>query len=176
MNRESAAAQLGTLRPVVAVVFAGLIAGTVDIGAASLINGKSVPYILHAIAGGLLAAKSFAGGAPTAALGLLLQELMSILIASIYVFGLRFIPDLRSRWILAGVGYGIVVYGVMNYVVLPLSAWHNAPTFKWRSFLLNMAAMWLFGLIVAYFGSRTLIANPAASGENDGSRLRASTG
>ncbi|HEY2686009.1 MAG TPA: hypothetical protein VGI93_21040 [Steroidobacteraceae bacterium] len=125
-----------------------------DIGAACLINGKDIPHILHAIAGGLLAARSFSGGLPTAVLGLALQEFMGILIAAVYIVATRRFSLLRAKWLPAGIAYGIVVYFVMNYVVLPLSAWHAAPTFRWGSFLANMSAMLLFGLIVAYFGSR----------------------
>jgi hypothetical protein len=43
------------------------------------------------------------------------------------------------------------VFVVMNYVVVPLSALHSTPAFTATSFALNMAAMLVFGTIVAWF-------------------------
>jgi hypothetical protein len=56
-----------------AIAWGGLIAGTIDIGAATLINLVSPIVILHAIASGVLGRASFTGGMPSAFLGLLLQ-------------------------------------------------------------------------------------------------------
>jgi hypothetical protein len=137
-------------RTLKAILTGGLIAGTVDIGAACLINGRSVPFVLHTIAGGLLARRTYAGGWQTALLGLVLQELMALLIAAIYVFAARYIRALTGRWIAWGLLYGVVIFVVMNYVVLPLSAWHVVPHFSaWKAFA-NLLAMLLFGLIVAF--------------------------
>ena len=137
-----------------AILWGGIVAGTIDIGAACLISGRSIPYILHVIAGGLLAKEALAGGTGTALLGLLLQELMGIIIAAIYVLASVQLPLLRLRWVWCGLAYGVVVYFVMNYVVLPLSAWRVVPPFNLAKFLPNMAAMLLFGLIVAFFAAR----------------------
>ena len=133
----------------------GVIAGTIDIGAASLISGHDPVFILHIIASGLIGkAAAFSGGTGTAALGLVLQWAMSILIAAIFVAGKTFAPRLYRNWILAGLAYGIAVFFVMNYAVVPLSAYHRLPHFTSLSFAENMAAMLLFGLIIAYFARR----------------------
>ncbi len=42
-----------THRPLAAILLGGMIAATIDIGAACLINDRSVPFILHTIAGGI---------------------------------------------------------------------------------------------------------------------------
>jgi uncharacterized membrane protein YagU involved in acid resistance len=131
-----------------------MVAATIDIGAACLISGKDVIYILHIIAGGLLGRRALTGGMPTALLGLLLQEVMGVIIAAIYVAAARAIPALTRRWAVSGLLYGVVIFFVMNYVVVPLSAWRRFPTFSTRSFMENMAAMLLFGLIVAFFARR----------------------
>jgi uncharacterized membrane protein YagU involved in acid resistance len=141
-------------RALAAILSAGLVAGTIDIGAACLINGRSVIFILHTIAGGLLAKRSYAGGTQTALLGLLLQELMGILIAAIYVAAAAVLPSLRRRWLVGGLAYGVVIFFVMNYLVVPLSAWKHHAHFSTYTFTANMAAMLLFGLIVAYFARR----------------------
>ena len=136
-----------------AILAGGIIAATVDIGAACLINGRSVPFILHSIAGGLLAEQSFAGGTRTAILGALLQELMGIVIAAVFVGAASLLPALRRHWLPSGVAYGVVIFFVMNYLVVPLSAWHTTPHFTPAHFGANLLAMLLFGSIVAYLAS-----------------------
>jgi uncharacterized membrane protein YagU involved in acid resistance len=133
-----------------AILLGGLVAGTIDIGAAALIYMRSPVVILHNIAAGALGKASFAGGMSTAMLGLVLQWAMSILIAAIFVFGTRFVPALSRAWLASGLVYGVIVFLVMNYVVVPLSAIHRVPHFTPLLFIENMAAMLLFGLIIAY--------------------------
>ena len=140
---------------VVAAVLGGIVAGTIDIGAACLINQRGIAFILHSIAGGLLANRSFQGGATTAWLGLLLQELMGILIAAIFDNASRALPALRRRWLLCGLAYGVVIFWVMNYIVVPLSAWHVVAHFSPAKLVANLLAMLLFGVIVAFFARST---------------------
>jgi len=140
-------------------VVAGLISGTVDIGAAALINWLSPVVILHAIASGLIGKASFDGGRATALLGLLLQWAMSILIAALYLACTAPFPGMRRRWPLSGLVAGIVIFLVMNYVVVPLSAAPFRPRFNPHALLThftpykfeaNLLAMVLFGLIIAF--------------------------
>ncbi len=137
-----------------AILLGGVIAATIDIGAACLISDRSPGFILQAIAGGLLAKASFAGGWATMLLGAVLQEAMGLLIAAIYVLLAKSIPLLLRRWLVSGLAYGVLIFFVMNYVVVPLSAWKSAPHFTPVKFSANMAAMLLFGLIVAFFCRR----------------------
>lgn len=135
------------------ILWSGLLAGTVDIGAASLINGINPLIILRAIATGLLGPAAFRGGVPASVLGLVLQWAMSLLIAAIFVFASRRLGWMRKRWVAAGLAYGVVVFVVMEYVVVPLSAAEH-PHFTTVSLLENVLAMLLFGLIVSYFAQR----------------------
>jgi len=137
-----------------AILCGGFIAGAIDIGAASVINWLSPLIIMQAIASGLLGKASFQGGLTSAALGLVLQWAMSILIAAIYVLAATRIPRLGKHWVPCGLLYGVVVYFVMTYVVVPLSAAGFSHAFNLRSFIENMLAMLLFGLIVAFFQRR----------------------
>jgi uncharacterized membrane protein YagU involved in acid resistance len=141
------------------ILVAGLVSGTVDIGSAALINGLSPAVILHAIASGLIGRASFHGGAASALLGVLLQWAMAILIAVIYVAATASLPGMRRRWPLTGLIAGIVIFLVMNYLVVPLSAAPFRPQFKLQSlltaftpykFAANLIAMILFGLIIAF--------------------------
>jgi len=141
-----------------AAAWAGLIAGTIDIGAAALINSVNLEIILHNIAGGVLGRAALSGGWPTALLGLLLQWAMSIVIAAIYIVTAGRLRALSRGWVACGLAYGIVIFLVMNYVVVPLSAWHRTPHFTTARLIGNVLAMLVFGLIVARFarGSSTL--------------------
>jgi hypothetical protein len=134
-----------------AILLGGFIAGTLDIGAAALINLANPLLILKFVAGALLGKPALAGGPSVALLGVVVQWAMSLIIAALYVFAARWLPVLRRRWLASGLAYGVVIFLVMNYVVVPLSAWAKWPRFTAEQFSENMLAMLLFGLIVAYF-------------------------
>jgi uncharacterized membrane protein YagU involved in acid resistance len=136
------------------ILIGGLIAGAVDIAAASLISDRNPALIAQTIAGGLLANATFNGGVQTVVLGTVLQEAMAILIAAIYVFLSGLLSGLQRRWITSGIAYGVIIFFVMNYVVVPLSAWKAKPHFTFARFAENLAAMLLFGLIVTFFSRR----------------------
>jgi uncharacterized membrane protein YagU involved in acid resistance len=140
-----------------AIVLGGFTAGTIDIGSACLINMLGPIVILHSIASGLLGKASFAGGLPTATLGLVLQWAMSIAIAAIYVLASRELPVLVRRWIPGGLAYGVAIYVVMTFVVVPLSAapFGHRPLVAEKA-VENLVAMLLFGLIVAFFARRSV--------------------
>lgn len=141
--------------PVTAILVGGFVAGTIDIGAACLISLLSPVFILHVVASGLIGHDAaFNGGLQTAALGMLLQWAMSLVIAAVYVTASAFLPVLTRRWVTFGLLYGVGIYIVMNFVVVPLSALHAWPHLTVRSVGLNGLAMLLFGLIVAYFAAR----------------------
>lgn len=137
-----------------AIALGGIIAATLDIGAAMLISGASLTRILHFIASGLIGKAAFDGGVATAALGLALQELMGLIIAAIFVLASLPAPALRKAWVSAGLAYGVVIYAVMNYVVMPLSAIGKIPSFSLEGLIKNGLAMLVFGLIVAWFARR----------------------
>ncbi len=139
-----------------AILLAGFIAGTIDIGAAALISGAPVDAILRYVAAGLLGPSALRGGWGIAAVGMLLQWAMSLVIAAIYILAAQRFPRLKTLWWLRGIGYGVVVYFVMTFAVVPLSAiGHGLPHPTLYGFTANILAMWLFGLIVAFFAQRT---------------------
>lgn len=135
-------------------------AGTVDISAAALINMIDPRVILRFIAGGVLGKAALQGGAAVAWLGLFLQWGMSLVIAAIFVLAALRLRWLAARTVLAGLAYGVVVFVVMNYVVMPLSAWHRINHFTPASLAWNLLAMLVYGLIIAICARRFLGAPP----------------
>ena len=135
----------------IAILLSGLLAGTLDIGAAALINGRSPLVILLVIASGLLGKASFQGGLPAVLLGLVLQWLMSLIIAAVYVLFSNRFTELKPHWIAGGLAYGVGIFVVMNYVVVPLSEIGRVPQFTAWTFGGNALAMLGFGLLIAFF-------------------------
>lgn len=108
------------------IIGGGLIAGTLDgLGAVIYYKaamGISPRLIFQNIAGGLLGFSAFSGGRPTAVLGLALHYCIAVGAAAVfYVASLRWPALYRRPWIF-GPAFGIVVYLVMHYVVIPLSS------------------------------------------------------
>jgi len=108
------------------VLAGGLIAGTLDIAYACIFWAlkSDVPAhrILQSVAAGLLGEASFEGGWETAALGLALHYLIALSMSVVYYLVAARWALLRLRPVLCGAAYGLLLYGVMNYVVVPLSA------------------------------------------------------
>jgi hypothetical protein len=97
MSRQGDFDMKGTLTGLRPILAGGLLAGTLDIGAAALINGVSPVLIAHYIASGVLGRASFSLGAPAACLGVILQWGMSVMIAAIYWRVTAAWPRLRAR-------------------------------------------------------------------------------
>jgi uncharacterized membrane protein YagU involved in acid resistance len=115
------------LTPARAVLLGTLTVGVLDILDAFVFfgvrNGVSPVRILHSIAAGLLGREAARGGGlATAALGLVLHFFIAFVVVAVYVYASRKLPILARQPLLFGALYGLAVYGVMNYVVLPLSA------------------------------------------------------
>jgi hypothetical protein len=112
------------------ILVGGLAAGVLDIADAIVfhgVRGVAPIRILQAIASGLLGREAFAGGAATAALGLTLHFVIAIGAAAVYGLASRRRRLLVDRPWLAGPIFGLAVYAVMQYVVLPLSRFRPGP-------------------------------------------------
>jgi uncharacterized membrane protein YagU involved in acid resistance len=116
--------------PFNAVLYAGLIAGILDITAALIqfgLNGVKPVRLFQGIASGLLGPRTFQGGLSTAALGLALHFFIAITAAFVYYLASRKIDVLKTQPLIYGPLYGAAVYIVMNFIVLPLSAIPKRP-------------------------------------------------
>jgi hypothetical protein len=126
----SRAERAGTSRAIPAILAAGLLCGVMDISAAFLTwvpKGVSPGRLLQSIASGLLGPASFRGGAATSALGLAIHFLIAFTAAAVFYAASRRLPALLDHPWLAGVGYALVVYGFMYWVVMPLSRLRRGP-------------------------------------------------
>jgi hypothetical protein len=125
--RTGTAVQPRTLQ---AILSAGLLCGTLDITAAFVTwvpRGVTPARLLQGIASGLLGEQSFRGGNGTATLGLVFHFLIALSAAAAFYAASRKLRVLIRRPILSGVLYGVAVYVVMYWIVLPLSRFHGNP-------------------------------------------------
>ena len=142
------------------VLAGGLVAGALDITYACIFWGlkRGVPAerIFQSVAAGLLGEASFRGGAGTAALGLFLHFLIATTMSLVYYLVARRWAALWERPLLCGAGYGLLLYAIMNYVVVPLSA--AGPQSKdplWIGLSVAVHAL-LIGVPIALFTRRAL--------------------
>jgi hypothetical protein len=147
---------MNNFRGLRAIVTAGLVVGVLDISSALVIwwqRGIAVQRGLQGIAAGLLGTKSFEGGMATASLGLALHFFIAFLVVSIFYLASRKVPFLTKRPFVSGVSYGIGVYIVMYWIVLPTAF----STFRHRlsNELLELAIhICLIGLPTAFIVRR----------------------
>lgn len=128
------------------VAVSWLLVGTLDILAAiiqTLIAGASIERLMRYIASGIFGETAFTGGAWYPVAGLIFHYLIAfswtILFYLLYP-KLRFAPSNR---LVVGIGYGALIWFVMNRIVLPLS---NVPQ---RAFDLQRAIIAALVLMVA---------------------------
>ena len=109
------------------IVLGGIAVGVIDIAYACIFwaikAGVPPARIFQSVAAGLLGRQAaVAGGAATAALGLALHFGIALTVAGVYYAAARYSQPLWRRPWVFGALYGVAVFGVMHYVVVPLSA------------------------------------------------------
>jgi uncharacterized membrane protein YagU involved in acid resistance len=114
-------------------VIAGLICGAGDViiyhwFVQNVLGGVPLISLYQYIASGALGESAFAGGIPTALLGVLFHFIFSIVIAGVFILAVDRIPLLRRQIIPGSLLYGFGVFVVMNMIVTPLSATPPLPT------------------------------------------------
>jgi hypothetical protein len=107
------------------VIFrAGLACGVLDITAAFVtwgLRGVSPFRLLQAIASGLMGVQAFRGGWPTALLGAAFHFLIAFSVATVFYAASRKLKFMTQHAIFWGFAFGIAVYLVMYWIVIPLS-------------------------------------------------------
>ena len=143
------------------VLLGGVVAGTFDIVYACVFwaikRGLSPQRILQGVASGWLGDASVTGGPATAVLGLVTHFFIAISMAVAYYLVARRWPLLWQRPVACGAAYGLVLYGIMNHVVVPLSragAGAQDPLWVGLSIAVHML---LIGLPIALFDRRAIL-------------------
>lgn len=122
-------------RPAIfAILVGGGIAATLDIAYAltfwHFYRDVAPVAVLHTIAGGLLGLPAaHAGGNATALLGLALHYFIACGMAAAFYCVSGHWRLLVRQPIFSGIAYGVLLYAIMNFIVLPLSA---LPAHAWK--------------------------------------------
>lgn len=145
------------------ILTAGLVAGTLDLTLAIVYFGVTMhaPFaaVPQAVASGVLGARAFRLGIASAALGIFLHYFIALTVADFYYAASLRIPFLNRQPILSGAAYGIAVYLVMQYIVVPLSARPGPRHFTHAWLIANIASHILFigitiSLITRHYATR----------------------
>jgi len=147
------------LGPLRAVLYGALAVGGMDFAYATtfvVLKGRPWYRAWQGVASAVLGREtSFAGGYRTACLGIFLHFTVAACIVGVYVIASRWIPMLRRKTLLWGLGYGAVAFFVMNLVVIPLTRIGPQPL-VWSPFAIGglLLHILLLGPAAAYFGGR----------------------
>lgn len=108
-----------------AIVAGGLAAAVLDamdaLVAYKLAYGMSPLVIYQFVASGLLGKAAYGGGATAALLGLGVHFLVAFTAATVFVLASERLPALRRGAVGWGLAFGVGVFAVMSFVVIPLS-------------------------------------------------------
>jgi uncharacterized membrane protein YagU involved in acid resistance len=105
------------------IAWATLVAGTLDILSAFVWSGAVVP-VLQTVASGPLGGE-IAQGPAGAPLGLVVHFAIMAVMVAVYILAASRIPALERYWWIAGPLYGVGLWVMMYWIVMPL---------RWDSF------------------------------------------
>jgi hypothetical protein len=136
------------------MIVTGLVAGSLDLATALLFfmsRTKQKPeMLLKYIASGIVGQAAFKGGAAMAVLGLCLHFFIAFCWVAFYFTIYPWVAGWEMGLWVDAIGYGLLVWVLMNLVVLPLSRAARRP-FSLSFVLVNMVIlMVMIGLPCAY--------------------------
>ena len=143
------------LRP---IALGTAVAGTLDILWAMILTlwfGRAIPNMLRFVASGPFPGATEWGTAG-AGLGLIVHFALMAIMATAFVIAAKQWPALVDRPWLAGVGYGLITYVVMNWIVVPLRFAAPLPPKPVSIATQLFAHLVLVGIPIALITARTL--------------------
>jgi hypothetical protein len=103
-----------------AILLATAVAGTLDILSAFFFSTQSPARILRYVASGPFGAWAADGGSLAAAVGLLVHFTIMAAMVTVFVLVAQRRPRLLRWPLLAGLAYGLLLYLIMYWIVMPL--------------------------------------------------------
>jgi hypothetical protein len=143
----------------IAILMAGLIVGTLDAMAACVhayaFSGASPDRVFRFVASGVFGNDALTGGLSMAAWGLLFHFIVATGWTSLFYLLYPKVNFFASSQYLSGIAYGIFIWLMMNFVVIPLS---NVPVvtfhFTIRTVVMILIHMFIIGVPISYLASR----------------------
>ena len=144
-----------TNRTLPAILWGGLVAGAADICAAALIWKIPIDVVFRSVARGWLGKAAKDSGLQGVLIGAASHFFITLVCAALYVLAARRLPILTRQPIVCGALFGLIIYGVMTYVVVPLSAVGPRPQPPLDlTLVLAILANVMVGLIIALFAAQ----------------------
>jgi hypothetical protein len=135
-----------------AIAWAGLIAGILDVSSAFILGyskGIDPGRVLQGVAAGLIGRETaINGGLPTAGLGLAIHFFIAFVVAFVFYAASRKLVFLTRHAVISGLVYGVIVYGFMYWIVMPLAYPIVHPSLS-RDLTAVCVHMFLIGLPIA---------------------------
>lgn len=120
-------------------------------------NASGFEKVFQTIAVGVLGKASYDGGIASAVLGAALHLFMATVFVTIFTLVARRIASLLRKPWAVGPAYGVLLYVVMNFVVMPLSRVHASPSFSHPyPIVWSVLAHLVFGTICVLCARRAL--------------------
>ena len=139
-------------RALPAIGWATLVAGILDISSAFLLSslkGGGPIVVLQGVAAGLVGREAaIKGGLATVGLGLAIHFFIAFVVSAVFYGVSRRLLFLTRHPVISGLLYGVVVYGFMYWVVMPLAYPVVHPSLA-RDLTAVCVHMFLIGLPVA---------------------------
>lgn len=143
------------------VMIGGLLVAAGDIAFATTRwfswDAQGLTRVFQSIAVGVLGQASFEGGIATAILGAALHLFMATMFVAVYAAVARRFAAILDRPVVFGLLYGVVLYVVMNFIVMPLSRVGRSPSLEhFDAIAIVLAAHMVFGIVCVVFARRAL--------------------
>lgn len=150
-----------------AIAWATLIAGVLDISSAFFLSypkGVGPIRVLQGVAAGLIGRESaINGGLATAGLGLAIHFFIAFVVSTVFYVASRKLVFLTQHPVISGLAYGVVIYGFMYWIVMPLAypVVHPSLTRDLTAVCVHMLLIGLpISLIVRRFSGSQLPVSP----------------
>ncbi len=140
------------------ILCAGLFVGTLDIIAALskfyITTGKNPLYVFRYIASGIMGNAAFSGGSGTVLLGLVLHYTIALSFTLVFCFLYRHIKFCARHRVLSGILYGVFIWAVMAFLVVPLSQTPKGPFNAINAAKEALILILMIGLPLAFLAGR----------------------
>jgi hypothetical protein len=152
MSASASAPATERSRALPAIGWATLVAGVLDISSAFILSypkGVGPIRVLQGVAAGLIGRESaISGGLATAGLGLAIHFFIAFVVSAVFYVASRKLIFLTQQAVISGLLYGVVIYGFMYWIVMPLAYPVVHPSLT-RDLTAVCVHMFLIGLPIA---------------------------
>lgn len=141
------------------VIKSGLIVGVFDAIAASVysfvLSGATPDSVFRYVASGVFGRDAISGGLSIAILGLLFHFIIATGWTALFYLVYPKINFVSERKYISGIGYGIFIWLMMNFVIAPLS---NVPArpfhFSMKTLTMIAIHMFIIGIPISYLADK----------------------